>query len=68
VGHPGDHQRYLEELPGSSLKVPRRHSGLPNSNFRNQDFVKKNQEFIRRFFSSNQEENQEYFFRKPESH
>ncbi len=24
MGHPGDHQRYLEGLPGSSLKVPSR--------------------------------------------
>ena len=37
-------------------------SGLPNRNFRNQEFKEKNQEFFRRIFLPNQEENQEVFF------
>ena len=44
---------------GSRCKIK---PGLPNPNFRNQGFSKKNQEFIRSFFSRNQEENQESFF------
>jgi hypothetical protein len=36
-------------------------SGLPNPNFRNQEFFVKNQELIRRFFLKNQEKNQEVF-------
>jgi hypothetical protein len=35
--------------------------GLPNSNFRNQEFFVENQEFIRGIFSVNQEKNQEFF-------
>jgi len=37
-------------------------SGMPNPNFQNQEFSEKNQESIRRFFISNQEENQEIFY------
>jgi hypothetical protein len=36
-------------------------SGLPNRIFGNQGFFNKNQEFIRRFCSKNQEKNQETF-------
>jgi hypothetical protein len=36
----------------------RSRSGLPNPNFKNQEFFMKNQELIRRFFPKNQEENQ----------
>jgi len=39
------------------------HPGLPNPNFRNQEFFLKNQELIRRFFPKNQVENQETFSR-----
>jgi len=35
---------------------------MPNPNFQNQEFSEKNQESIRRFFISNQEENQEIFY------
>ncbi len=37
-------------------------TGLPNPNFRNQGFQKKNQEFIRRKILLNQEKNQKVFF------
>jgi hypothetical protein len=37
-------------------------AGLPNQNFENQEFEKKNQESFRRIFSLNQEKNQEIFF------
>jgi hypothetical protein len=36
-------------------------AGLPNPNFRKQEFFLKNQDLIRRFFSKNQEKNQEIF-------
>jgi len=35
--------------------------GLPNPNFRNQEFFVKNQELISRLFLENQEKNQEVF-------
>jgi 16S rRNA C1402 (ribose-2'-O) methylase RsmI len=52
-------------LPGvvrSDAKACLTLSGLPNPNFRNQGFSKKNQEFIRRKNLLNQEKNQEVFF------
>jgi hypothetical protein len=39
-------------------------AGLPNPNFRNQEFFVKNQELIRRLFLENQEKNQEVFSMK----
>ena len=43
-------------------------TGLPNSNFENQGFFVKYQEFFRRIFALNQEKNQEYFLLKVNSH
>jgi hypothetical protein len=55
-----DHRFQEKELTGNKLEMATG-TGLPNPNFRKQEFFLKNQDLIRRFFSKNQEKNQEIF-------
>ncbi len=43
-------------------------SGLPNPNFRNQEFFVKNQQLIRKLFLENQEKNQALFPKESGNH